>query len=75
MKAALARSRAPGAIRAPLGAMSVPVLYRWRDADDTVGQFAAEQADDRVNGLVLGHLTRRDHAENVGIAATTARFL
>lgn len=80
MEAALAWYRARGAIRAPLGMISVPVLYVWGDADDTVGRaaaegtrefvsgpyrfevlsgvghFAAEQAPDRVNDLLLAHL-------------------
>jgi len=82
MEAALAWYRARGAIRAPLGMISVPVLYIWGDADDTVGRvaaegtaefvsgsyrleiltgvghFAAEQAPDRVNEVLLAHLTK-----------------
>jgi pimeloyl-ACP methyl ester carboxylesterase len=82
MEAALAWYRARGAIRAPLGMISVPVLYLWGDADDTVGRsaaegtsefvsgpyqfeilpgvghFAAEQAPDRVNELLLAHLAK-----------------
>lgn len=82
MEAALAWYRARGAIRAPLGAISVPVLYVWGDADDTVGRFAAEitgefvsgpyqfevlkgighfaaaQAPDRVDELLLAHITK-----------------
>jgi pimeloyl-ACP methyl ester carboxylesterase len=41
MEAALAWYRAPGAIRAPLGAIKVPTLYIWGDADDTVGSATA----------------------------------
>jgi pimeloyl-ACP methyl ester carboxylesterase len=82
MEAALAWYRARGAIRAPLGVISVSVLYIWGDADDTVGRvaaegtsdfvtgpyqfeiltgvghFAAEQAPDRVNELLLAHLAK-----------------
>jgi pimeloyl-ACP methyl ester carboxylesterase len=82
MEAALAWYRARGAIRAPLGVISVPVLYVWGDADDTVGRaaaegtrdfvsgpyrfeilpgvghFAADQAPDRINELLLAHLAR-----------------
>ena len=42
MEAALAWYRARGAIRAPLGAIRVPTLFIWGDADDTVGRMAAE---------------------------------
>ena len=80
MEAALAWYRARGAIRSPLGAIHVPTLYIWGDADDTVGRiaaegtadfvaapycfevlpgvghFAADQAPDRVNALLLRHL-------------------
>jgi pimeloyl-ACP methyl ester carboxylesterase len=80
MEAALTWYRARGAIRAPIGAISVPVLYIWGDADDTVGRtaaegtrdfvsgsyrfevlpgighFAADQAPERVNELLLAHL-------------------
>jgi pimeloyl-ACP methyl ester carboxylesterase len=82
MEAALAWYRARGAIRAPLGVISAPVLYVWGDADDTVGRlaaegtgefvsgpyqfevltgighFAAEQAPDRINELLLAHLAK-----------------
>jgi len=82
MEAALAWYRARGAIRAPLGVISVAVLYVWGDADDTVGRaaaegtrafvsgpyrfeilpgighFAADQAPDRVNALLLAHLAK-----------------
>jgi pimeloyl-ACP methyl ester carboxylesterase len=50
MEAALAWYRARGAIRAPLGATTVPVLYVWGDADDTVGRVAAEGTRDFVSG-------------------------
>jgi len=50
MEAALAWYRARGAIRAPLGAISVPVLYVWGDADDTVGRSAAESTGEFVSG-------------------------
>ena len=50
MEAALAWYRARGAIRAPLGVISVPVLYLWGDADDTVGRVAAQGTGDFVSG-------------------------
>jgi pimeloyl-ACP methyl ester carboxylesterase len=50
MEAALTWYRARGAIRAPLGAVSVPALYIWGDADDTVGRAAAEGTRDFVSG-------------------------
>ena len=50
MEAALAWYRARGAIRAPLGAIGVPVLYVWGDADDTVGRLAAEGTGEFVSG-------------------------
>jgi pimeloyl-ACP methyl ester carboxylesterase len=80
MEAALTWYRARGAIRSPLGKISVPTLYIWGDADDTVGRaaaegtaadmsgpyrfevlagvghFAADQAPDQVNALLLAHL-------------------
>jgi len=49
MEAALAWYRARGAIRAPLGAIRVPTLYIWGDADDTVGRVAAEGTVDFVD--------------------------
>jgi pimeloyl-ACP methyl ester carboxylesterase len=82
MEVALAWYWARGAIRAPLGAISVPVLYVWGDADDTVGHaaaegtrefvsgpyqfeilsgishFAADQAPDQINELLLTHLAK-----------------
>ena len=50
MEAALTWYRARGAIRAPLGMISAPVLYIWGDADDTVGRVAAEGTRDFVSG-------------------------
>ena len=50
MEAALAWYRARGATRAPLGVISVPVLYLWGDADDTVGREAAQGTGDFVSG-------------------------
>lgn len=49
MEAALAWYRARGAIRSPLGAIRVPTLYVWGDADDTVGRPAAEWTRDFVD--------------------------
>ena len=42
MEAALTWYRARGAIRTPIGAIKVPTLYIWGNADDTVGRMAAE---------------------------------
>lgn len=43
MEAALAWYRARGSgLRDPLGPITVPTLYLWGDADDTVGRAAAE---------------------------------
>jgi pimeloyl-ACP methyl ester carboxylesterase len=50
MEGALAWYRARGAIRAPLGVISVPVLYLWGDTDDTVGRVAAEGTCEFVSG-------------------------
>ena len=50
MEAALTWYRARGAIRSPLGKISVPTLYIWGDADDTVGRAAAEGTMDDVSG-------------------------
>ena len=82
MEAALTWYRARGAIRTPLGAVSVPVLYIWGDADDTVGRaaaegtgefvsgpyqfeilpgvghFAADQAPEQVDALLLAHIAK-----------------
>jgi pimeloyl-ACP methyl ester carboxylesterase len=49
MEAALAWYRARGAIRGPLGIITVPTLYIWGDADDTVGRVAAEGTKDFVS--------------------------
>jgi pimeloyl-ACP methyl ester carboxylesterase len=48
MEAALAWYRARGAIHGPLGPIRVPTLYIWGDADDTVGQAAAEGTVDFI---------------------------
>jgi pimeloyl-ACP methyl ester carboxylesterase len=48
MEAALTWYRARGAIRSPLGAIRVPTLAIWGDADDTVGRMAAEGTVDFV---------------------------
>jgi pimeloyl-ACP methyl ester carboxylesterase len=42
MEAALAWYRARGVRHQPLGPISVPTLFIWGDADDTVGRAAAE---------------------------------
>jgi pimeloyl-ACP methyl ester carboxylesterase len=49
MEAALTWYRARGAIRSPLGAIQVPTLTIWGDADDTVGRAAAEGSADFVS--------------------------
>jgi pimeloyl-ACP methyl ester carboxylesterase len=49
MEAALTWYRARGAIRSPLGAIAVPTLYVWGDADDTVSRAAAEGTRDFVS--------------------------
>jgi pimeloyl-ACP methyl ester carboxylesterase len=49
MEAALAWYRARGAIRSPLGAIRVPTLAIWGDADDTVGRMAAEGTVDFIS--------------------------
>ena len=48
MEAALAWYRARGAVRSPLGPVRVATLYIWGDADDTVGQPAAEGTVDFI---------------------------
>ena len=50
MEGMLAWYRARGALRAPLGPIRVPTLYIWGDADDTVGQAAAEGTREFVTG-------------------------
>ena len=50
MEAALTWYRARGAIRAPIGKISVPTLFIWGDADDTVGRAAAEGTIDFITG-------------------------
>ena len=50
MEAALAWYRAPAGLRVPLGAISVPTLYIWGDADETVGRMAAEGTAAHVTG-------------------------
>jgi len=42
MEAALAWYRAAGGLRTAIGAVTVPTLYIWGDADSTVGRAAAE---------------------------------
>ncbi|TCH98258.1 alpha/beta hydrolase [Roseococcus sp. SYP-B2431] len=48
MEAALAWYRARGTVNRPIGAVSVPTLFLWGDADDTVGRMAAEGTADFV---------------------------
>ncbi len=42
MEAALAWYRARGTVHRPIGPVTVPTLFIWGDADDTVGRMAAE---------------------------------
>jgi pimeloyl-ACP methyl ester carboxylesterase len=42
MEAALAWYRARGKVYREIGPVTVPTLYIWGDADDTVGRMAAE---------------------------------
>jgi len=72
MNAALAWYRARGAIRSPLGVITVPTLYIWGDADDTVGRPAAEWTREYVSAryefAVLpggGHFTADQMPEQV----------
>jgi pimeloyl-ACP methyl ester carboxylesterase len=72
MEAALAWYRARGAIRSPLGAIRVPTLYIWGDADDTVGRPAAEWTREFVSApyefAILpggGHFTADQMPEQV----------
>jgi len=78
MEAALAWYRARGAIRSPLGAIQVPTLYIWGDADDTVGRPAAEWTREYVSGpyefAVLrggGHFTADQMPEAVNALMLT----
>ena len=48
MAAALAWYRARGTVHRPIGAVTVPTLFLWGDADDTVGRMAAEGTRDFV---------------------------
>jgi pimeloyl-ACP methyl ester carboxylesterase len=48
MEAALTWYRARGAIRSPIGAIKVPTLFIWGNADDTVGRMAAEGTEEFV---------------------------
>jgi pimeloyl-ACP methyl ester carboxylesterase len=73
MEGELAWYRARGAIRGPLGAISVPVLYIWGDADDTVGRVAAEGTREFVSGPYqfeilagVGHFAADQAPDRVG---------
>lgn len=48
MEAALAWYRARGTVHRPIGPITVPTLFLWGDADDTVGRMAAEGTADFV---------------------------
>ena len=49
MEAALAWYRARGTVHRPIGAITVPTLFIWGDADDTVGRMAAEGTGDFID--------------------------
>lgn len=49
MEAALAWYRARGKVYREIGPVTVPTLFIWGDADDTVGRMAAEGTADFVN--------------------------
>ncbi len=49
MEAALAWYRARGTVHRPIGAITVPTLFIWGDADDTVGRMAAEGTRDFID--------------------------
>jgi pimeloyl-ACP methyl ester carboxylesterase len=73
MEGALAWYRARGAIRGPLGTISVPVLYIWGNADDTVGRVAAEGTSEFVTGPYrfeilpgVGHFAADQAPDRVG---------
>ena len=48
MEAALAWYRARGTVHQPIGPVTVPTLFLWGDADDTVGRMAAEGTRDFI---------------------------
>ena len=48
LEAALAWYRANKGLAGDFGAIKVPTLYIWGDADDTVGRFAAEGTVDFI---------------------------
>lgn len=48
MAAALAWYRARGTVHRPIGPITVPTLFIWGDADDTVGRMAAEGTKDFI---------------------------
>ena len=50
MEAALAWYRANAGLRAAVGKITVPTLYIWGDADETVGRAAAEGTAAQVTG-------------------------
>lgn len=49
MEAALAWYRARGVVHQPIGPVTVPTLFVWGDADDTVGRMAAEGTVDFID--------------------------
>ncbi|MBR0655455.1 alpha/beta fold hydrolase [Plastoroseomonas arctica] len=49
MEAALAWYRARGTVHRPINRITVPTLFIWGDADDTVGRMAAEGTADFID--------------------------
>jgi len=49
MEAALAWYRARGTVHRPINTITVPTLFIWGDADDTVGRMAAEGTGDFID--------------------------
>jgi pimeloyl-ACP methyl ester carboxylesterase len=73
MEAALTWYRARGAIRAPIGAIKVPTLFIWGNADDTVGRMAAEGTQEFVTAPYqfvelpdVGHFAADQAPDQVG---------
>ena len=72
MSGALAWYRARGTHHKPVGAITVPTLYIWGDADDTVGRAAAEGTGEYVTAPYRfeilpggGHFTADQFPERV----------
>jgi pimeloyl-ACP methyl ester carboxylesterase len=72
MSGALAWYRARGAFHKPVGAITVPTLYIWGDADDTVGRAAAEGTGEFISAAYRfeilpggGHFTAEQFPDRV----------